>query len=68
MEQLFSDPSFCSGNKIQLVEVHMDKMDIPWRLGRMIATATSKIQHTNDEIKENGKPGLNGIEVSTLDK
>jgi pyruvate decarboxylase len=56
LEEVFSLPDYQSPKNIQLLEVHMDVMDIPWRLRNQIAivNARAKARKTNLEASVNG--------------
>ncbi|UPK92666.1 hypothetical protein LCI18_003601 [Fusarium solani-melongenae] len=59
LDKVFSLPEYQSPKSIQLLEVHMDVMDIPWRLRNQIAIVNTraKARKTGLETSTNGVNG-----------
>lgn len=59
LEKVFSLPEYQSPKNIQLLEVYMDVMDIPWRLRNQIAivNARAKARKAGLEASTNGVNG-----------
>lgn len=42
MEEVLTHPAYTSPESIQLLEVHMDVMDVPWQLTQQIALINAR--------------------------
>jgi pyruvate decarboxylase len=49
MERVLLLPEYTTPTSIQLLEVHMAKMDIPWRLSAQIAIVEARNKAARDE-------------------